>query len=150
MQCTFCDAPLSPGARYCPNCGTSNPVGPPPEASPTPDKPHPFGTPPGWHDPYQAPASMYAAPSTSPTAVVSLISGLLAWFLFPGLGAIIAVITGHIALTEIRQSAGRVGGAELARVGLVLGYLQLALALLALLVVIVLFLGVGVLAIQHH
>jgi type IV pilus assembly protein PilA len=53
-------------------------------------------------------------------AIVSLVCGLL-FFLFPV--AIVAIITGHLSLSEIRKSAGRLKGEGAAIAGLVLGYL---------------------------
>jgi hypothetical protein len=41
-----------------------------------------------------------------------------------------AVVTGHLARSEIRRSEGRLGGWVLATAGLTLGYTWLALALL--------------------
>jgi len=43
-------------------------------------------------------------------AIVSLISGILGWTLLPFLGSIVAVITGHKAKKEIRNSMGQLGG----------------------------------------
>jgi hypothetical protein len=67
---------------------------------------------------------------TSTLALVSLISGIVSWFLVPFLGAIVAVITGHMAKKEIRENLGRLTGDGLATAGLVLGYLQLGISLL--------------------
>jgi len=65
---------------------------------------------------------------TSTLAIVSLVLGIVSWFLLPLLGAIVAVITGHMAKREIRDSQGRLTGDGMATVGLVLGYLQLVLS----------------------
>ena len=62
-------------------------------------------------------------PETSGKAIVSLVSGLLFFFL-PF--SIVAVIFGHLSLSEIRKSAGRLKGDGLAMAGLVLGYMGLA------------------------
>ncbi len=62
---------------------------------------------------------------TNTMAVVSLISGIVSWFALPLLGAIVAIITGHMARGQIKQSHGLEGGDGLAIVGLVLGYLNL-------------------------
>ncbi len=68
--------------------------------------------------------SQYApAPPTNTMAVVSLVSAVISWFAIPLLGAIVAIITGHMARGEIRKSGE--GGDGLAIVGLVLGYLNL-------------------------
>ncbi|MCL6431193.1 MAG: DUF4190 domain-containing protein [Anaerolineae bacterium] len=92
---------------------------------------------------YEQPAP--AAPQTSALAVVSLVSGIVAWFLLPVLGAIAAVITGHLAKREIRESQGALTGDGLATAGLVLGYIQLGLIALGIIVLIVLLLvGFGI------
>jgi hypothetical protein len=61
-------------------------------------------------------------------AVVSLISGIASWLGIPLLGAIAAIITGHMARSQIRQSHGLEEGDGLAVAGLVLGYLNLILS----------------------
>ena len=78
------------------------------------------------------------ASETSTLAIVSLISGILSWFLFPLIGAIIAIITGHMARREIRDSQGGLTGDGMAIAGLVLGYIQLVLSLIGCCVLIVL------------
>ena len=65
----------------------------------------------------------------STLSLTSLIMGILGWFVIPIVGAIIAVITGHMAKNEIMQSKGALGGDGMATVGLVLGYANLALGL---------------------
>jgi len=70
------------------------------------------------------PLALPAAPSsTSGKAIGSFICGIFFFFL-PS--AVVAVILGHLSLSDIRRSAGRLGGQGLAIVGLVLGYLGLA------------------------
>lgn len=86
---------------------------------------------------YYTPA--IAKPSSS-TAIVSLVFGLLSWLFLPWLGAIVAIVSGHMARSEIRRSNGQLEGDGMAVAGLVLGYLQIALTLLAIVAVIV-FLG---------
>lgn len=60
---------------------------------------------------------------TSPKAVISLVCGLL--FFIP-LAFLAAIIFGHLGLSEIRKSAGRLKGEGLAIAGLILGYLWIA------------------------
>lgn len=70
---------------------------------------------------------------------------ILGWTLIPVVGGIIAVITGHMAKKEIRQSGGLLGGEGVSTAGLILGYLNLALGLcvcLALLLFPALFAGI--------
>jgi hypothetical protein len=66
------------------------------------------------------------APTTS-FATTSLIMGVLGWTLIPIVGGIIAIITGHMAKRDIRQSDGILGGEGIATAGLILGYSNLAL-----------------------
>jgi uncharacterized membrane protein len=87
-----------------------------------------------------------AAP-TSTLAVVSLVFGILAWCVLPFIGAIVAIICGHLARSEIRNShpEQRQEGDGMAVAGLVLGYVQLALCVLGVfLLVAVLFFGFAI------
>jgi hypothetical protein len=77
------------------------------------------------------------APSTSGWAIASLILSLANWVILPGVGAILGVIFGHIALGEIKRSQGHVEGRGLAMAGLIIGYVSLALFVCVLAVVIV-------------
>jgi hypothetical protein len=65
---------------------------------------------------------------TSTLAIVSMVSGIVCWFILPLLGAIVAVITGHMAKREIRDSGGLLTGDGMATAGLALGYLHLVLS----------------------
>lgn len=67
---------------------------------------------------------------TSALALASLATGIAAWFIFPVIGAIAAVITGFLAQDEIRRSQGRLGGNVFATAGLVLGWVQIGLIVL--------------------
>lgn len=62
---------------------------------------------------------------TSILAVMSLVFGLLTWFVLPFVGAVVAVVCGHAARREIRHSGGLVDGNGLAISGLVLGWVNL-------------------------
>jgi hypothetical protein len=61
---------------------------------------------------------------TSGKAIASLVCGIFTFFL-PA--SIAAIILGHMAHSEIRKSAGRIGGQGLATTGLVLGYAGIAI-----------------------
>lgn len=78
--------------------------------------------------PYQMPPPLPAIP-TSTLAIVSLVAGITGWTILPVLGSFVAVITGHMAKSEIKKSMGQIGGDGMATAGLVLGYLSLALGL---------------------
>jgi hypothetical protein len=73
---------------------------------------------------------------TSSLSLTSVIMGVVGWTLLPIVGAIIAVITGHMAKKEIRESDGLLGGDGLATAGLVLGYSNLVLGLCVCLVLV--------------
>lgn len=60
---------------------------------------------------------------TSAKAIISLVCGLL--FFIP-LAFIAAIVFGHLGLSEIKQSAGRLKGEGMAIAGLILGYLWIA------------------------
>ncbi len=94
--------------------------------------------------PYPQQAAPYGSPmmaaqprSTSGMAIGSLVCSLLG--LFVPLLSILAVIFGHIALSQIKKSNGMVGGRGLAIAGLIIGYITIAL--------VVIFVGFIVLAV---
>ena len=60
-------------------------------------------------------------------ALASLILGILGWTVIPFLGSLGAIVTGHIAKREIKNSPGALGGDGMATAGLVLGYINIAL-----------------------
>ena len=68
---------------------------------------------------------MNQARTTSSLAIASLVSGILGWTLLPFLGALVAIITGHMARREIRAANGQLDGDGLAVAGLVLGWVAL-------------------------
>jgi len=71
-------------------------------------------------------------PRTNSLAVVSLIFGVLAYVLLPCLGALIAVVCGHAARSEIRHAPpGSMEGDGMALAGLILGWIQITLAIVA-------------------
>jgi hypothetical protein len=71
---------------------------------------------------------------TNPWAIASLVLSFV-WFLW--VGSLAAVISGHIALHQIRNSHGRQTGTGLAVAGLALGYCGLAFLLVGILVFVV-------------
>lgn len=73
---------------------------------------------------------------TSTMAIVSLIFGIVCWIALPFVGALVAIICGHIARGEIRRAEpGSIDGDGMALAGLILGYLHLAFIVLAILTV---------------
>ena len=82
-------------------------------------------------------------PRTSSLAIVSLIFGILAYVFLPGIGALVAVICGHSARSEIRRAPpGSIDGDGLALAGLILGWIQLACVVIAIVCLILFFFGV--------
>jgi len=79
------------------------------------------------NQPYQAPP----AKPNSNMALASLVLGILGWTVLPTLGAIAAVITGHLAKNEIRDSGGTLSGDGMATAGLIMGYANLVITLCA-------------------
>lgn len=85
---------------------------------------------------------MQQSQTTTPTntmAIVSLITGILSWVVLPFIGAIVAIVTGHMARSQIKQSAE--GGDILAIIGLILGYLHLISFCAGLLIFLLIFGG---------
>lgn len=103
---------------------------PPPPPPPPPGVP---GVPPG--QPYGAP------PPNSGKAVTALVLGILGIVVCQVLG-VAAIIVGKQANDEIAASGGRLGGEGLAKVGIILGWVAVALmAITAVILVFVLLLA---------
>lgn len=68
--------------------------------------------------------------TNSTLAVISLIAGIVSWVLLPFISSIAGIITGHMALGEIKRSNGAIGGRGMALAGLVLSYLNIGLIVL--------------------
>jgi type IV pilus assembly protein PilA len=106
MTCSQCGNEIPAGASFCPSCGQAARA----SSSAVPAQPAiPGGS---------------GTPATSGKAIASLVFGLLPLTL---LSAIPAIVFGHIALSEIKKSAGRLQGRGLAIAGLVLGYFSVAI-----------------------
>lgn len=94
------------------------------------------------YPPAPAPAPVYQPVETNIWSIISVIAGVLGWLGVIGVGGIAAVICGHVAKSQIRDSAGRQGGDGLATIGLVLGYLNIALTLFGICLFVLITLGV--------
>jgi len=82
-----------------------------------------------------------AIPRTSTPAILSLVFGILCWVALPLVGAVAAVVCGHLARSEIRRAPpGTLEGDGLAVAGLVMGWLHIALCI-AFVAALFLFLG---------
>lgn len=112
----------------------TNPVGPqqPIQPGASPPQPPPASVPPAFTragTPYLQPP---VATGMNGYAVASLICSLAAIFT-AGVGALLGVILGHIALAQFKRN-DFMQGRGLAVVGLVIGYAELGIALIALIV----------------
>src|ERR1700674_357008 len=104
--CSGCGNNVSVGERSCAVCGKEVSAA----SAPAPA----FGPP--------AEGTIFPA-QTNGKAIASLVCGL---FLFAFPLSILAVIFGHLSVSEIRKSAGRLKGEGMAIAGVVLGYVGLA------------------------
>lgn len=119
MFCGQCGSPNPDGAKFCGKCGRElqAPVPQPVVSASASVEPTPFSGAVSRAPAMPGPAN---PPTTSGKAVASLICGFL-FFAFPA--AIAAIVLGHLSLSDIRKSAGRLTGEGIAIGGLVLGYL---------------------------
>jgi len=101
LICPKCGTAVADNSQFCSNCGNSFVQGQP-SAQSMPLSPPPAGS-----------------PQTSGKAIGSLVCGIL--HIFPLF--IIAIILGHMSLSEIKKSSGRLKGEGIALAGLILGYL---------------------------
>ena len=91
---------------------------------------------------------MNSSPRTSGTAIASLIFGILSWIMLPFIGALLAVVLGHSARSEIRRAPpGTIEGDGMALGGLILGWVHLAFFII---VVMLIFMFLGGLAFLAH
>jgi hypothetical protein len=133
FECPMCRRNVEAGSDMagqviqCPHCQQSVRVPaqtPPPMASQVPPPvasqvPPPMGG--------QVPLQQ----KTAPAAIWSLILSILSFLCCGIFTAIPGVICGHVGLSSIRKSGGRLGGQGLCIAGLILGYIAIALTLLA-------------------
>ncbi|HEY6350311.1 MAG TPA: DUF4190 domain-containing protein [Candidatus Angelobacter sp.] len=109
MFCTKCGSKITEDAASCPGCGKVLR-----NAGQDPPSPAPPG----------APGSSQPQPESK--ALPSLVLGILA-LPFSIVAGIPAIILGRLSLAEIKQSSGTLTGEGMARAGLVLGCISIAL-----------------------
>lgn len=78
--------------------------------------------------PYQPPVAPYASPTTNGLAIASLVCGIAGLTIAAFIGALLAVIFGHIAKKQIAERGE--GGSGMATAGLVTGYIGLGFSVL--------------------
>jgi type II secretory pathway pseudopilin PulG len=136
MFCFKCGANMPDDSTVCPQCATpvqTAPTPPPPQASvPNPastsawlNVPAPAQNAPQY-PPQAQPYQRYQPPQTDGGAVASMVLGIASIVLCLSFFAgIPAIILGHISLSKIKKSAGRLKGQGMALAGLILGYISL-------------------------
>jgi type IV pilus assembly protein PilA len=103
-QCPSCKGNLADFVEVCPYCGAATPLASALQYAPQPE----------WGSPAGGP------PQNSGKALASLICGVV-FFFWPL--SIAAIVLGHLALADIKRSAGRLTGRGMAIGGLVTGYI---------------------------
>jgi hypothetical protein len=109
--CANCGRELSPAAIACPNCGHPGPAA----AS------RPAG----------------AGKRTEGFAIASIVCSITSFFLVPVIGGILGITFGRIARKRIAENP-TLGGDEVARVGIILGWIGLGLSVLFIMFLILL------------
>lgn len=109
MFCSRCGSKIAGDAASCPNCGLV--------LRETGQAPPPAGQPAG-------PGHLQAA--TESRAIASLVLGILGLF-FSIITGIPAIILGHLSLSNVKKSSGRLTGEGMAMSGLILGYISVAM-----------------------
>ena len=77
-------------------------------------------------------------PQQSGTAVAALVLGICGFVVCPFVCSIAAIVTGTMATKEIDRSGGMLTGRDMAKAGLILGWVGVALCVLAALAFLVL------------
>jgi type IV pilus assembly protein PilA len=114
MFCAQCGTANADQGQFCVKCGVTLQTAP----GAMPPAPATIPAYPGPGQPYVGPTE------TSGKAIASLICAIL--FIVPFAG-IAAVVLGHLSLSDIRKSAGRLTGRGVAIAGLALGYAGLSI-----------------------
>ncbi|MEW5940853.1 MAG: DUF4190 domain-containing protein [Chloroflexota bacterium] len=76
---------------------------------------------------------------TSTMATVSLIAGILGFFILPVIASVVAIWTGYEARKETRSLPPRASGDGMATAGIVMGWIQIGLAVVSICCVIAYF-----------
>ena len=113
-------------------------------AAPPADAAYPGYAAPSYGAPaYSAPAygtapapayGAYAAPKTNVLAIVSLVAALVGMFIIPFIGSVVAVITGHMSLSQIKRTGENGRGMALA--GTIVGWVGIGLSIIGFFILI--------------
>lgn len=77
------------------------------------------------------PAATAPVSRTEPLAIISLVLAILSWIVCLLIGAIPAIICGHMARGKIRRSNGALTGMNFALAGLIIAYLEIPMGVMA-------------------
>ena len=116
--CANCGRDLSPSAIACPNCGHPGPAAGTAAVAPAPGK------------------------RTEGFAIASLVCGIVGFFAVPIVGSVLAIVFGSVARKRIADDPD-LGGTEMARAGIIIGWIGVVLGLLAIVFFIVLALAIS-------
>jgi hypothetical protein len=97
--------------------------------------------------PPQQPESYAVARPTNTLAIVSLVAGIASYVFLPIVGAIAAIVLGHMARGQIKRTGE--GGSGFALAGLILGYVHLVIAAIAIVVIVIVAVVIGAAAVQN-
>jgi hypothetical protein len=137
MFCSNCGENIDPQTQVCARCGT-------PSATATQaNPPAPAVTPsslPTLSPPSEVRSAVPAPPSVQPQndgkAIFSLVLGILSVTCLWVIAGIPAIILGHMSVSSIRKSMGRLKGQGMAIAGLIMGYISCAASIPIILIII--------------
>jgi hypothetical protein len=121
--CSNCGRELSPAAQYCPHCGAATGLAVATTAVSTPPAPGSEGRLEGL-------------------ALASLLCSVGSFFIIPIVGSILGIVFGHIAHGRI-DADPTLRGREMARAGIIVGWIGIVLTVLAVLLIIVIAASFG-------
>ena len=141
MFCFKCGASMPEDSTVCPQCATPVQATPTPPPPPQASAPNPASTSawlnvpssPSQYSPQYPPQAQqrYQPAQTDGGAVASMILGIASFALcLSFITGIPAIILGHISLSKIKKSMGRLKGEGMALAGLILGYISLPFILI--------------------
>ena len=145
MLCFKCGASMPEDSTVCPECSTpvQTAPAPPPPAQQQGNVPNPAATSaflnapaaPSQYSPQYPPQAQpyqrYQPQQTDGGAIASMVLGIASIVLcLSFIAGIPAIILGHISLSKIKKSMGRLKGEGMALTGLILGYISLPFILI--------------------
>ena len=83
---------------------------------------------------------------TNTLAVVSMVLGIASYVFLPIVGAVAAIVTGHMARGQIKQTGE--GGSGFALAGLILGYVHVVLAVIVIGIIVIAVVIIGAVTVQ--